>query len=657
MIKTKQENHEIPLIMHVSIPRLIDQGEEINALIDHYSTTNSNDVFKDILREPGIEGLVLLSTYSDSSRSRLLSQLNLQENELRILNETLTKLGNSTDKKSLANKLQHAFPSISTQDKRDEIDDIPSESSENFKETEMAFKTKETFSETFSKLASVVELWENDSKTIESLYKLTKMCRENPSILPLDFWLKAARKIQTSENSMVLWTKQYLAEILFDLGKPKEALTILQEIISHWTSLNDHDGFVSSSLTLGNSYEMLGMYDNAFSVYENALSICESTDDRKSLVLILGKIAELKTIKGDIEESLQLHKENLEIIEKIGDKREKAITLGDIARIKVNLGEVEEALRLHLEAKNVYEELGDRRSKAVTLGDIARIKTDKGEVEEALRLHQEELKVYEELGDRRSKAVTLGDIARIKVNQGEVEEALRLHLEAKNVFEELGDRRSKAVTLGDIARIKVNLGEVEEALRLHLEKLKIMEELGDRRSKAVTLGDIARIKVNLGEVEEALRLHLEAKDVYEELGDRRSKAVTLGDIANIKKNKGEVEEALRLQHERLKINEELGDMNEIAATYYDFAIVELQTHKFQEAFEHFSQSYTINLKLGRLDGICMAGMYLGPMLCGSGNTEQGLPILQRSFEGFVKLGQEQLAARVKEMIERFSGGA
>ncbi len=56
--------------------------------------------------------------------------------------------------------------------------------------------------------------------------------------------------------------------------------------------------------------------------------------------------------------------------------------------------------------------------------------------------------------------------------------------------------------------------------------------------------------------------------------------------------------------------------------------------------------------LGRLDGICFVGLDLGQLLCGGGYREEGLPILERSRDGFRQLGQTDLASQTQALIDR-----
>jgi tetratricopeptide (TPR) repeat protein len=393
-----------------------------------------------------------------------------------------------------------------------------------------------------------------------------------------------------------------------------------------------------------------GEVDEAMALHEERLAVYEKLGDRRSRAVTLSEIARLKAARGEVDEAMASYEEMLSIFEKLGDRSARAVTLGEIARLKAGKGEVDEAMALHEEALAVYEKLGDRRSRAMTLGEIARLKAARGEVDEAMALHEEELAVYEKLGDRRSRAVTLGDIARLKAAKGEVDEAMASYEEMLSIFEKLGDRRSRAVTLGEIARLKAARGEVDEAMASYEEMLSIFEKLGDRRSRAVTLGEIARLKAARGEVDEAMASYEEMLSIFEKLGDRRSRAVTLGEIARLKAAKGEVDEAMALHEEQLAINEQLGDVDGQANAHWSIARIEAHRQQYQAAADHLTKAYGMLMQIGRLDGIAAVGVDLGQLLCAFGHRKEGLEILRRSEAGFGKLGQEGLAAQVRQRI-------
>lgn len=72
--------------------------------------------------------------------------------------------------------------------------------------------------------------------------------------------------------------------------------------------------------------------------------------------------------------------------------------------------------------------------------------------------------------------------------------------------------------------------------------------------------------------------------------------------------------------------------------------------RMASAFELLDKSYRINLKLNRLDGTCYVGSLLGQLLCMGGNSEEGIEILQRSKDGFAKLGRSEEAFEIGRMI-------
>jgi tetratricopeptide (TPR) repeat protein len=443
-----------------------------------------------------------------------------------------------------------------------------------------------------------------------------------------------------------------IARILVDRGEVEAALTLHHEAMTVYERLGAQR---ERALALGDIARTLfdrGEAEEALTLHREALNIYECLGAQRDRAMTLGDIARILVDRGEFEAALTLHHERKSVFERLGDQRERAVTLSDIARILVERGEFEAALTLHHEAMTVYERLGAQRERALALGGIARIFNNQGDIEAALNLYQEALVVLERLGDQRSKALILGDIARILNNQGDIEAALNLYHKILGVFESFGDQRSRAVTLGDIARILNNQGDVGEALTLHHEKLNVCERLGDQRERALALGDIARILNNQGDVKEALTLHHEKLSVFERLGDQRELAVTLGDIARIKVNQGEVEAALNLYHKMLGVFECLGDQRLRAVTLDDLGQLMLQQQNHQQALSHFTKAYQFFMQQGDLFGVTFVGVRLGQLLCAFGKKELGQVILQRSLEGYLKLGREERAKMVREMLQR-----
>jgi len=317
-------------------------------------------------------------------------------------------------------------------------------------------------------------------------------------------------------------------------------------------------------------------------------------------------------------------------------------------------GKPDRAMDALNQAVEIFDRLGDVRSRAVTMGKLADILCRRGEVDEAERILREEvLPAFKRLGDVRERAVTLSKVADILESRGELDEVERiLREEVLPAFDRLGDVRERAVALGRTADILSRRGELDEAERILREKvLPVFERLGDVRSRAVTLGRVADILESRGELDEGERIRREEElPVFERLGDVRERAVTMGKIADILCRRGELDEAVKLHKERLQVFQTLRDVDGIANTHWAVGKIELRQGRRESAVKSLTESYRLTQKLGRLDGICIVGAALGQLLCGADAKKEGLEILRRSRDGYVKLGQEGRAAELDKLI-------
>jgi hypothetical protein len=70
----------------------------------------------------------------------------------------------------------------------------------------------------------------------------------------------------------------------------------------------------------------------------------------------------------------------------------------------------------------------------------------------------------------------------------------------------------------------------------------------------------------------------------------------------------------------------------------------------QLAIKALTESYGILTEIGRLDAICYVGTRLGQAWARAGNEKAARAVLQRSLDGFRKLGHAKEVTRVREML-------
>jgi tetratricopeptide (TPR) repeat protein len=227
-----------------------------------------------------------------------------------------------------------------------------------------------------------------------------------------------------------------------------------------------------------------------------------------------------------------------------------------------------------------------------------------------------------------------------------------------------GGGLAQATLWCDWGGLQAQRGNAAEALKW-LEKAKTeFERLGNPHSHAVTMGKIADILVRRGDLDQALRIYKdELLPVYERLGDVRSRAVTMGKIADILVSRGDLDEALRIrQQEQLPVYEKLKDMDGLINVLWSCSRIRMakgigDQETFDRIMSDLSQAYRLARQLTRLDAICAVASDLGQLLAMVGAKAEARPLLIEARDGFTKLQQGQIAARIDEMLKQMDDDA
>lgn len=236
-----------------------------------------------------------------------------------------------------------------------------------------------------------------------------------------------------------------------------------------------------------------GDVEAAIATLENeVLPILVRLDDAAAQAEVLGKIANFREVRGELDEALELRKEQIAPLQQqvaisrgLGQRsmdwgtergaRPAAQQQANVARmvdLHVRKGELDEAARLTLSAPSASSER-----------HFASIAEAQGNDEAASEIRERE---EDESSDPVSQARALdGRAARLR-REGELEAALRVRREQElPIYEQLGDTRGQTVVLGEIADLLAALGRTDEAGRvLEEQMLPRADRLGDARLQA-----------------------------------------------------------------------------------------------------------------------------------------------------------------------------
>ncbi len=121
-----------------------------------------------------------------------------------------------------------------------------------------------------------------------------------------------------------------IAYILNEQGKPREAMVIIKPTLDDAISMNDLNGIVNISETIGNIYMKLGELDSAEQIYLDALPLAEEIGVNKRIIDLNEHLARLYEQKNDFKKAYQY----LDIYWTMTDSLEGMESANQIERLK-----------------------------------------------------------------------------------------------------------------------------------------------------------------------------------------------------------------------------------------------------------------------------------------------------------------------------------
>ncbi len=247
--------------------------------------------------------------------------------------------------------------------------------------------------------------------------------------------LSAARSL--ADPVLTARTLHDVTAALLELGRPEEAVPVLEEAAELLRTTEDRDGEIRTLVLLGVTGTRLGRFREAADHYYRALELNEAT----------------------------------------GDQAVEAHAL-------VNLGAVEERLGLnpsaarHLEqAQRLYAEMGDVDGEAWAISGLASVEIELGRYDSALEHFTRILDIHRQRGDVDSEAWCLQGFGLLYSRWGQRDRAVQAYTQALAMFRELGDRTGELYVLN-------GLGEATDDVTLLTEALALATELSSADQQA-----------------------------------------------------------------------------------------------------------------------------------------------------------------------------
>ncbi|HXH34481.1 MAG TPA: tetratricopeptide repeat protein, partial [Plantibacter sp.] len=278
-------------------------------------------------------------------------------------------------------------------------------------------------------------------------------------------------------------------------GAPRAAA----ELAAHAVRLTvpvEHDAHRRRTVVLADLLAVIGEGDQARRLLREVAQVMPPGADRARVLLRLAEwsSADRDTVIGILNQALSE-----------ADDTGRALGLLKLANVRWLRGEIEEAGRISEEAAPIAEQVGDGQTRAYSLGLMAAIGFARGEgVNERLirRAHRAR---GPNLGLPSLAAQPELDLAEAWVLTGELERARPILDRYRELAIEFGDELLLARVLAIVSFLECHEGNVDEAATAGAQAIELARQLDDPLVLAYALYFRARMRSRFGNVEEATR--------------------------------------------------------------------------------------------------------------------------------------------------------
>jgi tetratricopeptide (TPR) repeat protein len=442
---------------------------------------------------------------------------------------------------------------------------------------------------------------------------------------------------------------------------------------------------------LGDSLDVLGMYDDAVNAYRKALGSISGNEPKARLHRKIGSVL---AKKGEYEKSLVeldagkglVQKERTPelgrllsamgfVIERRGDYdgaliyqtkarevfkhfelagKDSSDSLNRLGTICLMKGDLDEALGYYESSLKMREKVDDLQGIGSSLMNIGNVYNEKGEYDRALEQYERALRLRERVGDRQGIASLYSNIGTVLFNHKcDYAKALEHHEKALRLRERMGDQQGIGISLNNIGNVHHEKGEYEKALAFYERSLNIRLRIGNRRGAALSLVNIGELYAERGEDDRALEHFRNGLSIAELLGDRTVQVEALCGMAEVLLRKGNAEEARTKASTALEMAKARGSKVKEAVALRILAMQGASSGDQGRANEGFERALSLLKEVSGGKELPITHFEYGKALKKWGDEQRARKEMERAYEGFISMNLHHKAERV---LDQMKGG-
>lgn len=342
------------------------------------------------------------------------------------------------------------------------------------------------------------------------------------------------------------------------------------------------------------SHMVLGQYNEAESLAEQGLSLAETIDDIRSLIVPLNIAGLAYWRQGRYEEALDYYFRALDVTRELGDIRGEATTLNNIGLIYIEQGDSPTAFDYFTRAKSLYERNDNQHPLSTAMNNIAGIYSAQGSYSQALEIQLEVLRIREELDDEPGTAEILLNIGITYDHIGDYEKAHQYFSRAIQYFEPLGDTRAIAQTLNATGLAYFHQDNYEQALWHYEKALDYARQTDDKVVECNILLSLAQLKVAQEHYSQAQSYLDSAVDIAQSLGLESIESQAHSLQAEIFLSQNQLEQALNEVKITLRMSKAMKEKAQESQAYELLSRIYEAQGEYQKSLNAYRQFKSIN---------------------------------------------------------------
>ncbi len=333
-----------------------------------------------------------------------------------------------------------------------------------------------------------------------------------------------------------------LGGALYDLGKPKEALSDFQAALQTYQRFGDLGQVANTYFQMSMAYEDQGDFAGARKMADECLGISRQIGFVNGEALALNEIAIILRHQVDFPAAIKALEKSYALKKEIGDKGGMIAARGNLANIYDEQGDLQAAQQTYEEVLQLSQEIGNQRYVSVTWGNLANISGKRGQISQAIDQFHRALDISTAIGNKFAKLYQLCTFSGVLLAAGDIPGADKNAHDALQIARDAGEVVYLGSALDSLGDISVEKNDLNTAHQQYQQALDIYRKQGDTNAAALVtyaLADLAREQGNLNDAE---RL---ARESVTELDKEKSETAALAHsiLANVLLEQGKVKDA------------------------------------------------------------------------------------------------------------------